>query len=165
MKIALEVCRNTKYNRNTIKQKTTNHFCKPSGIQKAAKHSAPPGYIAKRQYTNFLSSLDANNKKQQSFLQTLVPWTSAHIVLCLWTSSTASSTIFRICPCQSRHCRNIAVFLFLIFSLCASRRRRKFLLWLGGFEFFERRVLNVRKARKIQNNDARMKINKPYFKS
>ena len=55
-----------------------------------------------------------SNKRQQPFLQTLVPWTSAHIVLCLWTSSTAYSTIFRIYPCQPRHCRNIAVFLFLI---------------------------------------------------
>ena len=43
---------------------------------------------------------------------TLGPWTSARIVLCLWTSSTTSSTIFHICPCQSRHCRNIAVFIF-----------------------------------------------------
>ena len=42
-------------------------------------------------------------------------------------------------------------------------RRRKFLLWLGGFRIYERRVPIVRKANKSENNDARMKINKPYL--
>ena len=33
--------------------------------------------------------------------------------------------------------------------------RRIFRVWLGGFEFPERHALAVRKAREIQNNDAR----------
>ena len=60
--------------------------------------------------------------------------------------------------------QNTGALLFYT-SVETHQRHRKFLLWLGGFEFFERRILIVRKARKVQKNDARTKIDKPYYSS
>ena len=42
-------------------------FLQPSGIQKAAKHSATLGHTTKRQYTNFLSSLTQKTKNSNYF--------------------------------------------------------------------------------------------------
>ena len=101
--------------------------------------------------TNFLSSLALDISSIVHLSQTVV---------CHGTNN------FRQCPSQNRirkmYCCLLCLpFLFYLLPV----RRRKFLLWLGGFRIYERRVLGVRKANKSENNDARMKISKPYILS
>ena len=102
--------------------------------------------------------------KKQTAIQISFPhwlWTFPQLFTSVRRSSATARTIFVNVHPKIEFGKCIAVFIFCFFN--TSRRRRKFLLRLGGFEFFERRVLKVRKARKVQNNDARMKINKPAY--
>ena len=137
-----------------------------------------------RQFTNFLSSLALDNKKavidsanprlygKETVYKFSFLIGSGHFLHCLPLSD------FRL-P-RHKQCSSMSIpksnskivsLSLLIYSLLntkakpTSRRRRKFLFWQGGFGFCERRVLDVRKANKIQNNTTRMKINKPYLYS
>ena len=130
-------------------------------------------YTTKRQYTNFLSSLEHTTKDSNHFCKPSFP---GHLLILSYAyglrpphlrQSFASVHVNGDkvnCPqgkrrCPGVHCGKQLLPLFIFHAI----RRRKFLLWLGGFRIYERRVPIVRKANKSENNDARMKINKPYL--
>ena len=122
----------------------SNYFCNPRAYKKQQNILLPSGI------------------QQRDSIQIFFPhwlWTFSPLFTFVRLPSATAQTMFvNVHPkIEFENCITVS------FTLITSKliRRRKFLLWLGGFRIYERRVLNVRKANKSENNDARMKINKP----
>ena len=136
------------------------------------------GYTTKRQYTKSFHQKGSNwfhkplNIQQRDSIQIFFPhwlWTLPPLFTFVRLSSATLQTMFvNVHPkIEFENCITVSFNLFLVEhkGKPTSRRRRIFCGWLGGFCFFERRVLNVRKARKSKNNNVRRKKEKLNYTS